>query len=69
MAEVKITLFDNGPIEVVGPVTLCNENGEAIPSDFGPEEPFYLCRCGQSKDKPFCDGTHDDCGFASKLTK
>jgi CDGSH iron-sulfur domain-containing protein 3 len=68
-SEVKITFFDNGPIEIIGPVTLCDENGGTITHDFGEDEPFYLCRCGQSKDKPFCDGTHDDCDFSSKLTK
>lgn len=66
-SEVKITVFDSGPIEVIGPITLSDENGGSIQFESG--EPVYLCRCGQSKDKPFCDGTHDDCGFASKLTK
>ena len=28
-----------------------------------PKKPFALCRCGQSKQKPFCDGTHKTCGF------
>jgi CDGSH-type Zn-finger protein len=65
MAEVKITVFDNGPVEVDGEVTLLNESGEPIPTD---GSPIFLCRCGQSSDKPFCDGTHDECGFVSKLT-
>ncbi|MEO7158425.1 MAG: CDGSH iron-sulfur domain-containing protein [Vicinamibacterales bacterium] len=28
-----------------------------------PKKPFTLCRCGQSKEKPFCDGSHKACSF------
>jgi len=65
--EVQITVFDNGPIEVAGPIKLVDENGHPIP--FDSSESVFFCRCGQSGDKPFCDGTHDTCGFVHKVTK
>ena len=65
--QVKVTL--NGPYEVSGMVpvrmetigtNLHNESVKWIPGKtFTPtEQPFYLCRCGHSHHKPFCDNTH-----------
>ncbi len=49
----------NGPLRVVGNLEVvsgtgrtCNKLSEA-----------YLCRCGQSKNKPYCDGSHKATGF------
>jgi CDGSH-type Zn-finger protein len=63
---VKVTVFDDGPIEIQGPVTVYNEFGKVI-ATYDSEETLYLCRCGQSNDKPFCDGSHDDTGFCHKV--
>ena len=60
-AQVKIVIGDDGPYEVIGPITLTTENGTIIEVPDG--EPVYLCRCGGSTDKPFCDGTHSVIGF------
>lgn len=63
---VKITVYDDGPIEVEGSVTIVDENGNPISGDTG--DSVFFCRCGASKDKPFCDGSHHDCSFKHKLT-
>ena len=61
MAEVRITVRDNGPLRVTGPVILEDAEGTV----FEPKETFSLCRCGLSENKPFCDGTHRKKGFES----
>jgi len=60
MAEVRIKALRNGPLEVSGAVELVGSDGQNRPAD---EQPIYLCRCGQSSNKPFCDGTHKKVGF------
>lgn len=63
MSEVKITVRDNGPLRVEGPVTIVDHEGNAfsVPG----RTMVSLCRCGHSENKPFCDGAHKAAGFES----
>jgi len=56
--KVSIGFLPNGPIEVKG-VELLNPDGTVAAE----MDVAYLCRCGQSKNKPFCDGSHKKAGF------
>lgn len=57
--EAKIELIKDGPLVVQGVSQLSNSRGEPI----AVQEKMYLCRCGGSRNKPFCDGTHKKIGF------
>lgn len=59
-SEGKVQILDNGPYLVTGDIVLEDGSGNII--EF--KEKAALCRCGQSKNKPFCDGTHAKIGFA-----
>ena len=71
--EPKVVVTKNGPYLVSGAVPMARqtivadrEGGseewrESHP--FPPQESYALCRCGQSQNKPFCDGTHRKIGF------
>jgi CDGSH-type Zn-finger protein len=65
MADVTIRLRPNGPLLVEGPVTIIDQNGNAFAIPAG-KPAVALCRCGQSSNKPFCDGTHRTCGFVAQ---
>lgn len=57
----KITVRPSGPYMVEGnDVELVDGNGNAYTID---KRPIFLCRCGASKNRPFCDGTHTKIGF------
>lgn len=60
MADVRIKTLKNGPYEVSGRAELLDGDGTPKPTN---EDPIYLCRCGRSANKPFCDGTHRKVGF------
>ena len=51
----RITAYRDGPFLVRGPVEIVDQDGNAIPVD---RETVALCRCGKSRLRPFCDGTH-----------
>lgn len=57
--EPTITLVRDGPMYVRGMIDLKNTAGETLTA--GPR--VALCRCGLSKNKPFCDNSHIDGGF------
>jgi CDGSH-type Zn-finger protein len=56
----KITPLDNGPYMVEGELELVSPSGEPIAVR---GSKAFLCRCGGSTRKPFCDGTHSRIGF------
>lgn len=60
MSDVQIKALKNGPLEVSGQVNVSDSAGVQRPAD---EDPIYLCRCGHSANKPFCDGSHKKVGF------
>jgi CDGSH-type Zn-finger protein len=59
MPELKLTARENGPWMVPGPAEcVMAEARETVAG-----ETVYLCRCGASSKKPFCDGAHRTIGF------
>ncbi len=61
----QIQPVNNGPLRVEGDFKLVDGTGKAW--DLGGRTKVSLCRCGQSANKPFCDGAHAKTGFKSEL--
>lgn len=51
---VVVTVTENGPYLLSGPVEIRNQAGELVKS----VSKTALCRCGHSANKPYCDGSH-----------
>ncbi|MCH7971115.1 MAG: CDGSH iron-sulfur domain-containing protein [Chloroflexi bacterium] len=60
---VEIRIRDDDSLEITGDFDLLDEEGNA----FKQHGKIKLCRCGASKTKPFCDDTHDEIDFVSKV--
>ncbi len=59
---VTVKLLSDGPLQVKGEVEILDAQGNALPAKSGD---IFLCRCGQSANKPYCDGTHKKVAFKS----
>jgi CDGSH iron-sulfur domain-containing protein 3 len=56
MSDVEIKVRDNGPYKVSGQVRLIDAEGKEF--ELEGDRPIALCRCGRSRNKPFCDASH-----------
>ncbi|HZE19917.1 MAG TPA: CDGSH iron-sulfur domain-containing protein [Candidatus Angelobacter sp.] len=65
MPGATITIRNNGSIRVDGEFTILDQDGN--PFDLAGRTTISLCRCGQSSNKPFCDGSHKTCAFESMI--
>jgi CDGSH iron-sulfur domain-containing protein 3 len=66
-ADVSVNVSKDGPLTIKGPVSLVGSDGKTW-TDVPEGSNVALCRCGQSKVKPFCDGSHRAAGFDSAPT-
>ncbi|MFL5731231.1 MAG: CDGSH iron-sulfur domain-containing protein [Cytophagaceae bacterium] len=56
MSKTKITVKSNGSLHIEGDFEITDTSGK--PYGLGGRTSVSLCRCGHSKNKPFCDGSH-----------
>jgi CDGSH-type Zn-finger protein len=57
--NIKMRIKENGSIRVTGTVDFVDADGNVVET----KTDFSLCRCGHSKEKPYCDGSHKAAGF------
>ena len=65
MPATKITVNHNGSIRVEGDFEIVDPDGKAF--GLAGRTTIGLCRCGQSANKPFCDGSHNRNGFIHEV--
>ena len=55
---VKFSVVPNGPLHAEGKLTIITPDGKTVEI----ADEAWFCRCGASKNKPFCDGSHKSYG-------
>ena len=60
MFETGIAVIKDGPLWVRGGIPVTSADG----ATYEVRNRMTLCRCGTSNNKPFCDGSHWECGFS-----
>jgi CDGSH-type Zn-finger protein len=65
MSEAHVVCANNGPLRLSGNFVIKDAQGNDF--DLSGRETVSLCRCGNSSNKPFCDGTHNRVGFQSEI--
>lgn len=55
----RIIVTEDGPFECIGEIDLVGSDGSVVAH----ETHTWLCRCGHSATKPYCDGSHERTGF------
>jgi CDGSH-type Zn-finger protein len=66
---IEVTALKNGPLQLsgdLGDLALNDRDGKGY--DLSGKPKVYLCRCGASAMKPFCDGQHQKIGFQADET-
>jgi CDGSH-type Zn-finger protein len=64
-SPVTITPYPDGPYLVRGEFVVQDQEGNELPLE---RRTIALCRCGKSRMRPFCDGTHKLIGFRAPST-
>ncbi len=60
--RVTMRVKPNGSVRVTGTVEFVDADGNVLET----KTDFSLCRCGHSKEKPYCDGSHREAGFQAE---
>lgn len=65
MPATRIIVNNNGSLRIEGDFEIVDQQGRAF--GLAGRTAITLCRCGHSKNKPFCDGSHRAAGFQDEV--